>query len=80
MAQSAGAAEYIGSISAEGEDSSNACPRYDTKQSDGKVPVMLKAWGMWRKPSLSSLPGPYFPGVVTPDWVLSMGRAEVFDI
>ena len=24
----------------------NECPEYDTKQSDGEVPVMLELWGM----------------------------------
>ena len=43
----------------------NECPRYDTKQSDGEVPVMLELRGMQSTPSL--LPGPLRPGVVTPD-------------
>ena len=42
------------------------CPRYDIKQSDGEVPVMLELWGMWNAPSLSLLPGPFWPGVVVP--------------
>ena len=41
---------------------------YDTKQSDSKVPVMLGLWGMRSTPSLPSLPGPLWPGVVAPDW------------
>ena len=45
----------------------NECPGYDTKQSDGEVPAMLELWGMWSTPSLSSLPGPLWPGVVAPD-------------
>ena len=36
----------------------NECPEYDTKQSNGEVPVMLELWGMWSISSLSSLPGP----------------------
>ena len=24
----------------------NECPRYDTKQSNGEIPVMLELWGM----------------------------------
>ena len=36
------AAEYTDCISLEGEYSPNECPCYDTKQSDGKVPVMLE--------------------------------------
>ena len=34
----------------------NQCPGYDTKQSDGEVPVKL--WGMQNTPSLPLLPGP----------------------
>ena len=45
----------------------NECPGYDTKQSDGEVPVMLDLWGMQSTPSLPSLPGPLWPRVVTPD-------------
>ena len=51
----------------------NECPRYDTKQSDGEVPAMLELWGMRSTPSLPSLPGPLWPGVVAPDRALSMG-------
>ena len=42
-------------------------PEYDTKQSDGEVPVMLELWGMWSTPSWLLIPGPPFPGVVAPD-------------
>ena len=45
----------------------NECPGYDTKQSDGEVPAMLELWGMQSTPSLPSLPGPLWPGVVAPD-------------
>ena len=45
----------------------NECPGYDTKQSDGEVPLMLELWGMRSKPSLQSLPGPLWAGVVAPD-------------
>ena len=51
----------------------NECPVYDTKQYDGKVPVMLGLWGMQSTSSLPSLPGPLLPGVVAPDKALSMG-------
>ncbi len=70
--QSAGAAEYIVCFSAE-----NVCPEYDAKQFDGEVPVMLKLWGMWSTPSLPSLPGPLWPGVVVPDRIISMGQIEL---
>ena len=51
----------------------NECPGYDTKQSDGEVPVMLELWGMRGTLSLPSLPDPLWPGVVAPDRTLSMG-------
>ena len=39
FAQSTGAVQYTNYTSAEGLDSPNECPGYDTKQSDGEVPV-----------------------------------------
>ena len=38
---------------------------------------MLELWGMQSTPSLPSLPGPLWPGVVGPDRVLSMGQIEL---
>ena len=74
IAQSAEAIEDINCTSAEGEDPShNECPRYDTKQSDGEVPVMLGLCGMRSAPSLLLLPGLHWPGGVAPDRALSMG-------
>ena len=32
---------------------------------------------MWSTPSLPTLPGPLWPGVVAPDRVLSMGQIEL---
>ena len=49
----------------------NECPGYDTKQSDGEVPVI---WKKQSTPSLPSLPGSLWPGVVVPDSILSMGQ------
>ena len=43
-------------------------------------PVMLKLWGMRSTPSLPSLPGPLWFGVVASDRVLYMGQIELFDI
>ena len=40
---------------------------------------MLELWGMQITPSMTSLPGPLWPGVVAPDRVLSMGQIELFD-
>ena len=45
----------------------NECPDYDTKQSDGEAPVMLQLWRMRSTPWLPSLPGPLWPGVVATD-------------
>ena len=60
LLQSAGAVEY-------------ADCTYDTKQSDGEVPAVVEHLGMQSTPSLPSLPGPLWPGVVAPDRALSMG-------
>ena len=62
IAQSAGAVEYTNCFSAEGK-TSNECPGYETKQTDGEVPVMLGLWGMWSTPWLPLLPCPLWPGV-----------------
>ena len=45
MAQSPGATEFTDFISAEGQDSLNECPVYNTKQSEGEASVMLELWG-----------------------------------
>ena len=42
LAQSVEAVEYTGCFSAGGNTPFNECPGYDTKQSDGEVPVMLE--------------------------------------
>ena len=55
----------------------NECPGYDTKQSDGEFPAVLELWGMQCTPSLPSLPGPLWPGVVALDRALSMGWIEI---
>ena len=51
----------------------NECSIYDTKKSDGEIPVMLELWEIQSTPSSPSLPGPLWSGVVAPDRVLSMG-------
>ena len=38
---------------------------------------MLELWGMRSTSSLPSLPGPFWPGVVAPDRVLSMDQIEL---
>ena len=75
--QSVGAVEYTNWFSVEGYDPSNECPGYDTKQSDGKAPVMLELLGMLSPPSLPSLPTSLWHQVVAPDRVLSMDQIEV---
>ena len=71
--QSAGAIEYTNSIFSESSV-------YDIKQSDGEDPVIMEIWGMWNTPSLPSLSGSLWLGVVAPDSVLSWGQIELFDI
>ena len=44
--------------------------KYDTKQSDGNVPVMMKFWGMWSTPLLPLLPGPPWTGL---EWLHLIG-------
>ena len=74
----AGTVEYTDCISAEEvRPSPNECPRYDPKQSDAEVPVMIELWGMRSTPSLPLLPGSLWPRVVVPDNVLSMGQIEL---
>ena len=51
----------------------NECPAYDTKQSDGEVPMMQVLWGIRSTPSLPLLTGPLWPGMVAPDMALSKG-------
>ena len=52
-------------------DSQNDCHGYDTKQSDGEVPVMLELCEMRSTTSLPSHPGPLWPGAVTLNSILS---------
>ena len=53
------------------------CPGYVTKQSDGEVPVMLELWTMQSIPSLPSLLGPLWHGVVALDRVIFMDQIEL---
>ena len=38
---------------------------------------MLGLWGMWNTPSLLTILGPLWPGVVAPDRLLSIGQIEL---
>ncbi len=46
------------------EPPTNECPGYETKQSDGEVPVRLGLSGIRNTPSMPLLPGSLWPGVV----------------
>ena len=61
-------------------DHPNECFTYNTKQSDAEVSVMLELWGMRSTPSLPSLPGSLWLGVVAPDKILCMGQIALFNI
>ena len=71
VAQLTGTVEYTNSCSAQWVS------WYDTKQSDGEVPVILQLWEMWSTPSFPLLPDPLWHRVVAPDKVLSMGQIEL---
>ena len=58
----------------------NECPVHDIKQPDGEAPVMRELWGMQSIPLLPSLPGPLWPGEVSPDRVLSIGLTEIWHL
>ena len=60
-----------------GKTPPNKRPGYDTKESDGEVPVMPELWGMHSTHSLPLIPGLLWPGVVAPDRILSMGQIEL---
>ena len=47
----------------------NECPEYDTKQSDGEVPVMLELQVMQSTPLLPSFPGLFWL------WMVALFRA-----
>ena len=71
--QSAEAVEYTGAPLQRCKTSPNECPGYDTKRSDGEVPVKLGLWRIRSTPSLPLFLGPLWPGVVAPDRAESMG-------
>ena len=76
LTQSARAVECIDCISAEGQDSLNKYPGYDSKQSVGEAQVMPELWEIQTTPSLPCL----WLRVVATDRVLSIGQIELFDI
>ena len=70
--ESAGFVFYTDCTSAKGLRLPIECSGHDTKQSDGKFPVMQGLWGMWSAPSLPLLPGPLWLSLVASDSALSM--------
>ena len=58
---------------------SNECPGYNINPSDDVSPA-LEFCGIYSTPSLPSLPGSLWPGVVAPDRVLPMDQIGMFDI
>ena len=67
-----GAVEYTDCI-----PTTNMCPGYNTKQSDGEISVP-ELERMWSTTSLPLLPGRL--RVLATNWVLSMDQIEPFDI
>ena len=76
FAQSAGAVEYKDCFSIACRSPSK-CHGHDSKQSDDEVTVMLELWGIRSYPSLPSLPGSLWPGVVASERILSFGQIEL---
>ena len=77
LSQSVRSIEYTDCVSAEGVRPPNDCPEYDIKQSDGGAAVNQELWGTRSTPLLPSLPGSFWPGVVAPNRVLSMGQIKL---
>ena len=78
--QDARASGYTDCISAERLDFLNRCPVYDTTQCDGEIPVILEFREMQSTPSLPSLAGPLWFGVVAPDRILFIGQIQLFEL
>ena len=74
------AAEYTNCFFCRGVTFAQRVSCYDSKQSDGKAPVMLELWGMQSTPSLPSVPGPLGPGLIAPHRVQSMGQKELSSV
>ena len=55
----------------------NESPAYDIKQSDAEPPGRLELSEMWSTPLLLSLPGSFWPEMLVPDRVISMGQIEL---
>ena len=68
---SVGVAEYTACL-----QRSKTPHRMSCKHFNRKTQVMLELQGIWSTPSLLSLPGPLWPGVIAPDRPLSMSQIE----
>ena len=82
-AQSAGADEYTGCISAERIRPSpqNECPVMTLNNLRVKLQCYWNFTIKMRStPSLQSFPGPLLLGVIAADWAVFMGQIELFDI
>ena len=71
QSQSAGAIKHTDCIST---------PMSVVDMTDGELSGMRELWTMLITPLMPSLPRPLLPGIVTPNWVLFMGRIQHFDI
>ena len=75
MDQSVGAAEYTDWSLQRGRTPPTS--RYDTKQSDAEASEFKELWGMHRTPSLPSVTGPLWPGLVTPNEIKYTNKKEL---
>ena len=74
-AQSAWAVEYTDCTPAGGKILPKKYLGYEIKPSNGEAPA-VEIWGIHSAPSLPLLQAPFWPAVVGPDRVLSMGQIE----
>ena len=53
------------------------CSGYDIKPSDVEEALVVERWGMWRTPSLLTLPGPLRPGVIVLVRISSLSQISI---
>ena len=76
VAQSAEAVENTNCFSIGGKTPPNERLGYETKQSDGEVPIMRNLWRMQSTPSLPFHLGPLWLGMVASNRVLFLSQTE----
>ena len=76
IAQLAGTVEYTDCTSSERYPPPKSVLDMTQNNLIGEAPVMMELWEMQSNPSLPSLPGPLWPGVIAPDRSLSMDQIE----